>query len=61
MHQKTISDLKNLIKKDGFIILPNIIDKTLLDEMLSYASELLNCDKSENNIIIAMETLEKKR
>lgn len=55
-----MQDSLKLLKNDGFIILRNVIDKSLIDEILSYASELLNCDRSSNNIINAIETLEKK-
>jgi ectoine hydroxylase-related dioxygenase (phytanoyl-CoA dioxygenase family) len=47
-----------LYKQDGFVILRNCIDSTLLKNLQNYASDFLECKNSDKSIIDAMEKLE---
>jgi len=55
---KKLEEQLKLYKRDGFIILRNCIDSSLLKNVQSYASDFLECKNSDQSIIDAMEKLE---
>ena len=54
---KTEEQLK-LYERDGFVILRDCIDSTSLQKIQNFASDFLECENSNQSIIVAMEKLE---
>ena len=54
---KTEEQLK-LYERDGFLILRDYIDSTSLQKIQNFASDFLECENSNQSIIVAMEKLE---
>ena len=55
--KKTEEQLK-LYERDGFVILRDCIDSTSLQKIQNFASDFLECENSNQSIIVAMEKLE---